>query len=106
MKKILILFGGNSYEHQISCLSAKTIIENIDRKKYDISIVGIDMSNNWYVYNDSIDLLKNNKWLEGNIKKIDNIIEYLKQFDKVFPIIHGNPEENGNIQGLFNLFTL
>ena len=106
MKKILILFGGNSYEHQISCLSAKTIIENIDRKKYDISIVGIDMSNNWYVYNDSIDLLKNNKWLEGNIKKIDNIIEYLKQFDKVFPIIHGNPEENGNIQGLFNLFNI
>lgn len=33
MKKVLILFGGKSYEHQISCLSAKTILENIDRKK-------------------------------------------------------------------------
>ena len=48
MKKILILFGGNSYEHYISCLSAKTILENIDRKKYDVTAVGITKDNNWY----------------------------------------------------------
>ena len=35
MKKILILFGGNSYEHLVSCKSAKTIMENIDKKKYE-----------------------------------------------------------------------
>ena len=35
MKKILILVGGNSFEHYISCLSAKTILANIDREKYD-----------------------------------------------------------------------
>jgi len=106
MKKILILFGGNSEEHKISCLSAKTILEKIDRTKYEVSSVGIDRNNNWYIFNDSLELLKNNTWKKGNINKLTNIVEYLKTFDKVFPIIHGNPEENGNLQGLFNLFNI
>lgn len=106
MKKILVLFGGNSYEHQISCISAKTILENIDKNKYIVSAVGISQNNEWYIFNDNLELLKNNNWQNGNIKKIDNIIEYLKSFDKIFPIIHGNPEENGNIQGLLNLFNI
>ena len=106
MKKILILFGGNSFEHNISCLSAKTILENIDTKKYEVSSVGIDKDNTWYIFNDNLNLLTEANWTNGNITKINNIIEYLKQFDKVFPIIHGNPEENGNIQGMFNLFDI
>ena len=105
MKKILILFGGNSYEHYISCLSAKTILENIDRKKYDVTTVGITKDNNWYIYNDNLNLLKDD-WTKGNLKKLDNIIEYIKSFDKIFPIIHGNPEENGNLQGMLNLFNI
>lgn len=36
MIKILLLFGGNSYEHDISCKSAKNIIENIDNNKFDL----------------------------------------------------------------------
>lgn len=106
MKKILILFGGNSFEHTISCLSAKTILENIDKNKYEISSVGIDKDNTWYIFNDNLNLLTEANWTNGNITKIDNIIEYLKQFDKVFPIIHGNPEENGNLQGMLNLFDI
>lgn len=105
MKKILVLFGGNSYEHYISCLSAKTILENIDKKKYDITTVGISKDNTWYIYNDTLETLIKD-WTKGNINKIDNIIEFLKSFDKVFPIIHGNPLENGNLQGLFNLFDI
>ena len=105
MKKILVLFGGNSFEHEISCKSAKTILENIDRKKFDVIAVGIHQTD-WYIFNDSLEFLSNNNWLEGNIKKIDNIIEFLKQFDKVFPIIHGNDGETGALSGLFNLFNI
>ena len=105
MKKILILFGGDSYEHNISCKSAKTILDNIDRTKFDITSVGI-YQNNWYIFNDNLELLTHNKWLEGNIQKIDNIIEFLKTFDKVFPIIHGNNGETGDLSGLFNLFNI
>ena len=105
MKKILILFGGNSFEHNISCKSAKTILENIDRKKFEVTSVGI-YENNWYIFDDSLTYLTNNNWIQSNIKKIDNIIEFIKQFDKVFPIIHGNDGETGEISGLLNLFNI
>ena len=105
MKKILVLFGGNSYEHYISCLSAKTILENIDKKKYDVTSVGITKDNNWYIFNDKLDLLTKD-WTKGKLTKIDNIIEYLKTFDKIFPIMHGNPIENGNLQGMLNMFNI
>ena len=105
MKKILILFGGNSHEHVISCKSAKTILTHIDKSLYNITAVGIDHQNNWYLYLDDINLI-DESWQNRNIEKITNIIEFLKQFDKVFPVIHGNPEENGNIQGMFNLFGI
>lgn len=105
MKKILILFGGNSFEHNISCKSAKTILENIDKSKFNVTTAGIK-ENNWYIFNDNLNLLLDNTWKEGNIKKIDNIIEFLKQFDKVFPIIHGNNGETGEISGLLKLFNI
>ena len=105
MKKILILFGGNSFEHNISCKSAKTILENIDRKKFNVTSVGI-YENNWYIFDDSLTYLSNNTWTKSNIKKIDNIITFLKQFDKVFPIIHGEDGETGAISGLLNLFNI
>ena len=105
MKKILILFGGNSFEHNISCLSAKTIIENIDTSLYDITAVGITKDNNWYIFDDNLSLLETD-WTKGNLTKVDNIINFLKSFDKVFPIIHGTPFEDGSLQGLFSLFDI
>lgn len=106
MKKILVLFGGNSYEHNISCKSAKTILENIDRKKFETTAVGIDKSNNWYIFNDDLELLNNNDWLNGNIQKINNINKFIKSFDKVFPIIHGNDGETGAIAALLKLCNI
>ena len=105
MKKILVLFGGNSYEHYISCLSAKTILENIDRKKYEVIATYIDKENNWFIFNDDLDFLTKDV-TKANLTKIDNIIEYLKTFDKAFPIMHGNPVENCNLQGKFNIFEI
>ena len=105
MKKVLILFGGNSYEHNISCISAKTILENIDTSIFNVTSVGI-INHNWYIFNDDLSLLTNNNWQKGNIKKIDNIIEFLKTFDKIFQIIHGNDGETGDLSGLFNLFNI
>ena len=41
MKKVLILFGGDSNEHYVSCKSARTILEKIDKNKYEFNSVGI-----------------------------------------------------------------
>lgn len=106
MKKILILFGGDSQEHLISCKSAATITKNIDTSLFDVSTIYIAKDNTWYIYNKDINLIINNTIDLSSLEKITNHIEYLKLFDKVFPIMHGNPCENGNIQGMLNMFNI
>ena len=90
MKKVVLIYGGNSSEHDISCKSAKEIMENIDKNKFDL----------YGVY-----VTPNNEWTYKN-KTIENIIEFLKQFDVVFNIIHGNTGEDGKIQGMLDLFNI
>lgn len=104
MKKVLILFGGNSYEHEISCKSVNFIIKNIDKKKFNFRVVGIDFNNEWYKI-DNIDYIDKN-WKRNVNNKIDNIIKYLKSFDIVFPMIHGNTLEDGKLQSLFELYNI
>lgn len=90
MKKVLLIYGGSSPEHNISCESAKCIIENIDKNKYLI---------------DCVYITQNNIWLYQN-KPITNIINYLKNFDVVFPITHGTNGEDGRLQGMLDLFNI
>lgn len=107
MKKVLLLCGGRSTEHYISCLSAITIIENIDKQKYELTTVIIDESNRFYVFNDDMSYLKNGTWRESeNIHLISNIITYLSKFDVIFPITHGNNGEDGKLQGFLDLFDI
>lgn len=105
MKNVLIIFGGNSSEHEISCISAKSILNNIDTNLFNVTACGISKDNNWYIYNDKFDNIDKN-WLNKNISKVENIIEFLKEFDVVFPIIHGNTGEDGKLEGLLDLFNI
>lgn len=104
MKKVLILFGGNSYEHEISCKSVNFIIDNIDISKFDYKLVGIDYNNEWYEVDNKKEI--NKEWKKNNVVKIDNIIEYCKEFDIIFPMIHGNTCEDGKWQSLFELYNI
>lgn len=101
MKDVLILFGGNSYEHEVSCKSVNFIINNIDTKLFKYKLVGIDFNNNWYEINDNVNIDIN--WKNNIKEKVNNINEYLKIFDIVFPMIHGNTGEDGKLQALFEL---
>lgn len=106
IKKVLILFGGNSSEHYISCKSCASVVKNIDKEKYDYEVVGISMENTWYKFSDDIFYLENGNWQKANILEIDNIINYIKKFDVVFPVMHGTNAEDGNLQGFFDLFNI
>lgn len=90
MKKVLIIYGSKSYEHDVSIISYNTIKENIDYKKYDVSFCYIDKQNEWFTNN----------------KKIMDIISFLKQFDVVFSVIHGAYGEDGKLAGLFEAFNI
>ena len=104
LKNVLILFGGNSFEHEISCKSVNFIINNIDTNKFNYKLVGIDFDNTWYEINniENIDI----NWKNNNISKIDNIIKYSKQFDILFPVMHGNGAEYGKLQSIFELYNI
>ena len=106
MKKVLVLFGGKSTEHYISCKSAKSIIENIDKSSYNVEIAGISLDGDWYKFNDDLSYLENGNWIDSRVLKIDNIVSFLKDFDVVFPITHGNYGEDGKLQGFFDLFNI
>ncbi len=104
MKKILILFGGNTYEHNISCQSVNFVINNIDLKLFDYTVVGLDYDNNFYEIKKNTNIDSN--WRQNIKEPIRNIIEYLKQFDKIFPVIHGSLGEDGKLQSLFEMFKI
>lgn len=106
IKKVLILFGGIGTEHIVSCNSCKSILENIDKLKYDYEVVGISKENVWYKFSDDLSYLANENWTSANILEIDNIINYIKKFDVVFPVMHGNYCEDGKLQGFLELFNI
>ncbi len=112
---LAILFGGASSEHDVSCVSAQGIIKNIDKSKYDITLLGITKSGEWYLFNDDIELLPNDEWLKSKtLKKAyispDTAIHGIVvedgstiKLDCVFPVLHGKNGEDGTVQGLLQL---
>ena len=106
MKKVLILFGGNSSEHFVSCKSASSIASNMDKDLFTYEMVGITKENKWYKYRDDFELLENGDWQNAKKEEILNIIEYVKTFDVVFPMLHGTNGEDGKLQGMLSLFAI
>ena len=101
---VLILFGGNSFEHEVSCESVNFILNNIDTKKFKFKLVGIDYDNEWYEIKNIGKIDKN--WKNSECLKIDNVIKYAKSFDIVLPMMHGNTVEDGKLQSLFELYNI
>ncbi len=102
MKKLLVVCGGQSSEHIVSRMSCTSVLKNIHKDLYDMSLAGIDKDGIWYELDQSQDDLAKDGWLE-NSKVIDDVYGYIKGFDVVFPVLHGKWGEDGTIQGLFEL---
>lgn len=105
MKKIAIIFGGKSTEHEVSTSSGLFVSKNIDTEKYQKTNIYIDKKGNWYEYETNNYNIEFGKNLE-NLKPIENVLEYLKNFDCIFPVLHGKYGEDGTIQGLFELLNI
>ena len=92
MIKLGVIFGGMSTENEVSVKSATSVMNNLDRSKYEIFPIYIDKDGEWFEYN--------------NNKPIENIINYLKKMDVVFPVLHGLYGEDGTIQGMLELIKV
>ena len=102
MRKIGVVFGGMSNENEVSIVSAMSIIENLDRNKYDIYPIYIGKNGEWYEYKGETKNIKFGEELKDKYI-IKNVIEYLKSMDVLFPVLHGLYGEDGTVQGLFEL---
>ena len=94
--KVGVIFGGMSTENEVSVVSGKSILKNIDRQKYEIFPIYIGKDGMWYQY------IENQKETQKK-EKIQNVMEYLQNLDVLFPVLHGLYGEDGTIQGLFEL---
>lgn len=107
MKKLRlgVVFGGMSTENKVSCVSANSVIKNLNKQKYDIVPIFIDEKGNWFQVNN---IEKNDNVTESIEDKtyINNIMELVKTFDVVFPVLHGLYGEDGTIQGVFELLKI
>lgn len=119
---VLALFGGKSSEHDVSCVSAASVIANIPQDKYEVIKLGITKDGSWLRYNGETELLPEDRWLEdkenlvsaflspdptvGGIIEIDANGTRQVKVDVVFPILHGKNGEDGAVQGLLQLAGL
>lgn len=105
MKKLAVLFGGKSEEHNVSVVSGTSIITNLNKEKYIIYPVYISKDGKYYKYTKKVEEIIPFKIDEEiqELEEIDNIIEYLEEIDIVFPVLHGTYGEDGTMQGMLEL---
>lgn len=114
-KKIAVIFGGQSSEHVVSCMSLVNIVEQIDTRLYEVLLLGITEKGHWLKV-DSAEAVKSGSWIDGKTEAVispdatekcvilteGSTYEKVK-IDAVFPVLHGLYGEDGTIQGLLEL---
>ena len=114
-KRVAVVFGGQSSEHDVSCVSAANVIDGLREDKYDIYRIGITKEGKWLFVEDT-DSIRDGSWVEGTVtavispdhgkkgiwKVTGNDVEVIP-IDVAFPVLHGKFGEDGTIQGLFEL---
>jgi D-alanine-D-alanine ligase len=107
--RIGILFGGRSAEHQVSLVSAQSIINALDKNRYEIIPIGITQSGQWISGKEALSSLIANQpnkcdrvYLPADPTQ-QNLLPGGQKLDVVFPVVHGTFGEDGTLQGLLEL---
>lgn len=114
-QNVAVVFGGQSSEHEISCISVQTVAKAINQEKYDITYIGITKEGRW-LFVPSLESIADGSWSESEVSAIispdatkKEIIMMgkdganTKKVDVIFPVLHGMYGEDGTIQGLFEM---
>lgn len=114
--RVGIIFGGRSPEHEISLVSAKSVIAALNRETYEVVQIGITKEGKWIHAENALDLLNSPNIhhsqeiiLSTNPQAIgfyfldNNSPATLQKLDVIFPVLHGVFGEDGSVQGLLEL---
>ena len=125
--RIGVIFGGRSGEHEVSLRSARSVIEAIDKSKYEVVPIAITKEGNWLGPaaaakvlpaetqrlvptnthgNSSRDVAILGDPSRTGLVKLDADDQSREQLDVIFPVLHGTYGEDGTIQGLLEMAAL
>lgn len=118
MKKVGVIFGGVSSEYEISLLSASSVLNNIDKSKFEVYKIGIAKDGAMFLYDGGIEKIKADSWQGADCKpcvistdRARRGIIVLEEdgkssvlpLDVIFPVLHGKNGEDGTMQGLLTI---
>ncbi len=115
-----VIFGGRSGEHEISLMSARSVLSVLDPLQYDITQIGITREGAWLTGENVLDALE-----KGQVEHLQvaallpdpawpgihiiqrsvqgNLLELLTNLDVIFPVLHGTYGEDGTLQGMLEM---
>ena len=118
-RKIGVIFGGKSGEHDVSLMSSTSVIKAIDKEKFDVVMLGITRKGKWLLYEGPLEAIIPGDWqkkaeqdllddpehfqlciLGDNGNKLKDLIDF------ALPVLHGPNGEDGTVQGLLELLDL
>lgn len=118
MKNVAIIYGGKSSEHEVSLVSATSVVRNIDRSKFNIKLIGITKEGKWFLQDESElnRILSDEKTTLAVNEVSENAVCVMPagkencfvtskgavNADVVFPVVHGTFCEDGTLQGLLD----
>jgi D-alanine-D-alanine ligase len=118
-----VLFGGRSGEHEVSLMSARSVLNVLSKEKYNVIQIGVTHQGNWFSGENVLEALSlgrmsslypvvlfpepGNHWLYS-IREIDGVktLVPLVKLDIIFPVVHGSFGEDGTLQGFLELADL
>ena len=115
--RVGVLLGGRSVEHEVSLVSATSVINGLDKVKYEVFPIGITPEGRWLSAKDAIALLKSKSpsddlpehlilpdpRKQGLVDINDSETHAVQGIDVIFPVLHGTFGEDGTVQGLLEL---
>jgi D-alanine-D-alanine ligase len=122
MKNVAIVCGGISSEHEISCISAGSIIKAIDQTKFNPILIGITKSGSWHLLPTETNFAISGSGANAKLPEVTGLSDGSDQvswnrdgafvngknlnIDIAFPILHGPFGEDGTVQGLFEMWSV
>ncbi len=117
--RVGVIFGGRSGEHEVSLVSATSVIHALDKNKYDVVPIGITPDGRWISSDQSLGLLKSRTGVEleperflvpepnrRSLVSLNGETNPDARLDVVFPVVHGTYGEDGTLQGLLELANI
>ena len=101
---VAVIFGGRSGEHEVSLMSARSVLSVLDPAKYEVTQIGITHAGKWLTGEDVL-----GKFESGKLNGLEHFMlsadpsDISSSIDVFFPVLHGTFGEDGTIQGLFEL---